>query len=151
MNSADEDITGCREVAENRRAAFLGAMPKQLLDREDAIAALVVNENASARSKLRRIYRLTDEMSAFRQEHVACKKGCSACCQMNVTVSSVEAESIAAATGRIAANLTESVAHSQDEFVGKPCPFLHADECSIYDHRPLACRKIPRIFNTLYD
>jgi len=148
MNSAEEDIAACQEVAENRRADFLGALPKNILDREDAIAAKVANENASARSKLRRIYTLMDEMSAFRRDHVACKKGCSACCQMNITVSSMEAESIAAATGRPTAIVTETIAHPQEEFIGKPCPFLQADECSIYDHRPLACRKHASYFTT---
>lgn len=148
MNSAEEDIEACQEVAENRRAAFLSALPKDTLDREDAIAANVANANASVRSKLRRIYTLMDEMSAFRRDHVACKKGCSACCQMNITVSSMEAESIAAATGRPAAIVTETIAHPQEEFIGNPCPFLRANECSIYDHRPLACRKHSSYFTT---
>ena len=57
----DDNIAVCCERAQGRRAAFLGALPKALLDREDSIAASVATENASARSKLRRIYKLMDE------------------------------------------------------------------------------------------
>lgn len=127
--------------AESRRAAFLAAIPKELLDREDAVAAEVVRENASARSKLKRVYRLIDEIAVYREEHVACRQGCSACCRMNVTVSALEAEAIAAVTGRLMANVTGAIQHPQDRFVGSPCPFLSADQCSIYESRPLACRK----------
>lgn len=127
--------------AEERRAAFLAAVPKPLLDREDAIPDQVANANASTRVKLKRVYLLMDEMSAYRADHVACRRACSACCRMNVTITAAEAEAISAATGRRAANLIRTVEHPQDEFIGTPCPFLAGDECSIYENRPLSCRK----------
>jgi len=111
-----------RAEAVSRRAAFLAAVPKALLDREDAIAIEVTRENASARSKLKRVYRLMDEISAYRVEHVACRQACSACCRMNVTISALEAEALAAATGRPAAQVTRTIVHPQERFVvsGQP-------------------------------
>ena len=144
----DEDIAACREQAEGRRAAFTDGLPKLLLDREDSIAASVAAENASARSKLRRIYKLMDEMAVYRHGHVACKQGCAACCRMNVTVSALEAEAIAGSTGRVATRLPESIEHPEDAFIGSPCPFLVAEECSIYADRPLACRKHASYFTS---
>jgi hypothetical protein len=40
--------------------------------------------------------------------HVACAKGCSACCHMNVTVSTLEAKRIESVTGRRATALTQT-------------------------------------------
>lgn len=112
----DDNIAVCCEQAQGRRAAFLRALPKALLDREDSIAASVATKNASARSKLRRIYKLMDEMAVHREGKVACKQGCAACCRMYVTVSALDAEAIAAATGRVAARITESVSHRRTNF-----------------------------------
>lgn len=148
MSELDEEVAEGRVVAESRRAAFLAAVPKSLLDREDAIAGEVARENASTRSKLKRVYRLMDEIAFYRVEHVACRRACSACCRMNITITALEAEAIAAATGRAAAHVTGTIAHPQDEFVGSPCPFLVAEECSIYEDRPLSCRKHASYFTT---
>ena len=144
----EQEVAASIRQAEVRRAEFLAAVPKSLLDREDAIACDVARENASARSKLKRVYRLMDEISVYRVGHVACRRACSACCRMNVTITSLEAETIAAAIGRPAARVTETIAHPQDKFVGSPCPFLVADECSIYEDRPLSCRKHASYFTT---
>lgn len=148
MDELEQEVAAGKELAEGRRAAFLAAIPKPLLDREDAITGEVARENASARSKLKRVYRLMDEMSVYRAHHVACRRACSACCRMNITITALEAEAIAAATGRPAAPVANSIAHQQDKFVGSPCPFLAADECSIYDNRPLSCRKHASYFTT---
>lgn len=148
MKKPDEVLPEGRVLAETRRAAFIAAIPKSLLDHEDAITGEVMRVNASARSKLKRVYRLMDEISVYRAGHVACRRACSACCRMNITITSLEAETIAAATGRPAARVTETIAHSQDKFVGTPCPFLVADECSIYGDRPLSCRKHASYFTT---
>jgi uncharacterized protein len=148
MSELDEEVAKGRVLAESRRAAFLAAVPKSLLDREDAITGEVTRENASARSKLKRVYRLMDEISAYRVEHVACRRACSACCRMNITITALEAEAISAASGRAAARVSGTIAHPQDKFVGSPCPFLTEDECSIYENRPLSCRKHASYFTT---
>lgn len=148
MRESEPSIVASTEQAEARRAAFLASVPKPLLDREDAIRSTVVTENASLRSKLRRVYRVMDELSVHRADHVACRRACSACCRMNVTITALEAENIAATTGRPAAFVEQTIKHPEDRFVGSPCPFLAADECSIYDNRPLSCRKHASYFTT---
>lgn len=148
MDELEEEFTAGKELAEARRAAFLSAVPKRLLDREDAIAGEAARENASARSKLKRVYRLMDELSVYRADQVACRRACSACCRMNITITSLEAETIAAATGKPAAHVNWTIAHPRDNFVGSPCPFLVAEQCSIYENRPLSCRKHASYFTT---
>ena len=95
--------------------------------------------NASAQSKLGRIYALVDELSAYRAPYVACKQGCSDCCRMNVQISNLEAERIAAATGHRPRTLVRSVKHDNGKFAGEACPFLDGNACSIYEHRPYVC------------
>ena len=60
---------------------------------------------------------------------------------MNISVTKLEASQLSRATGRKAVDLTQSKSHSVNEFFGRPCPFLVKDQCSVYEDRPLACRK----------
>jgi Fe-S-cluster containining protein len=87
-----------------------------------------------------------------------CGKGCAACCHVGVLVAEREARAIARQLGRELAEprstavinvqggsdaIDEALAAVKklaQEFEGKPCLFLEADECGIYDSRPLACR-----------
>jgi hypothetical protein len=73
-----------------------------------------------------------------------------------VHITSIEASLIAAATGRPARPAAQALAlnsidpndpalierweQSEREVIGTPCPFLAGSECSIYEHRPFACR-----------
>lgn len=148
MDELEQTIEVDRSQAEVRREAFLAAVPKSLLAREDEITGDLTRDNASAKSKLRRVYKLMDEISAYRAGHAACGRGCSACCRMNVTITSLEADVIAASTGRRALQVTTTISHPEDKFVGSPCPFLVAEECSIYENRPLSCRKHASYFTT---
>lgn len=86
----------------------------------------------------------------------ACRKGCSHCCHIPLTISSVEATLIGVHTGRQPAKPSDPVRLDglqdagavavatqrlrQDSMLGTPCPFLADGACSIYDHRPIACR-----------
>jgi uncharacterized protein len=96
--------------------------------------------NSSAVSKLRKIYALVDELGAAAKGFVACQNGCSSCCHMNVTISSIEAKQIEATTGHKHVGLSSSKIHDTAEFSGQPCPFLKNASCSIYAARPFACR-----------
>lgn len=129
------------EVAELRRGEFVKAMPPELSDREDAIQRKLASENASSRNKLQKIYSLMTDLVKAAEPYVACSKGCSACCQMNVMISQLEANFIEKETGIKPAQLIRSVLYSQDKFIGVPCPFLKDGSCSIYDVRPFPCRK----------
>lgn len=90
-----------------------------------------------------------------------CQAGCSRCCHTAVFVAEPEALAIGKAIGLTpvsvhagrftrasdimaggpsmehASKLREQV---QTEFYGAPCTFLQAGRCSIYAHRPMACR-----------
>jgi Fe-S-cluster containining protein len=129
------------EEASARRAQFLASIPASLLEQEDQLPKTLAHANASAQAKLRRIYSLVDEFDEYRRGLVACGKGCSACCRMNVQISNLEAKQISQTIGRQAAARHVSTVHSPSKFMGQPCPFLVDDSCSIYANRPLACRK----------
>lgn len=134
--------------AQDRSKAFVAAIPPELAAAEDSLPKKIASLNASLKSKLGQIYRLVDEVSKVRAPFVACKKGCASCCKMNVTISSLEAEQIFAATSVRHAPVTKSRKHDLNTFAGKPCPFLDDQEvCSIYEYRPLACRSHASFFD----
>jgi len=136
--------------AADSRAAFLQAIPAALQHREDNIPKLVAADNSSSRSKLRKIYRIADEMLQHAASHVACHDGCASCCKMNVQITGEEAAAIERATGRLARTIASSMPHASGEYNGIPCPFLVDERCSIYEHRPLACRMHVSFYSNAY-
>lgn len=144
--SPDLDINAARlsistETAQLRIAQFLKAMPPGLADREDTIQHKLASEHASSRNKLQKIYSLMTELGKVAEPYVACGKGCSACCQMNVMIYQLEANFIEKETGIKPARITRNLSHPLDEFLGVSCPFLKDGSCTIYEVRPFACRK----------
>lgn len=115
-------------------------MPKDLDARDDAIAERLRRENSSAKSKLGKIYTLMADLSHAVSPYVACGKGCSDCCKMNVSISDIEAERLSMISRKPMAVVKQPVLHSLEDFSGIPCPFLVNDACSVYDARPYACR-----------
>ncbi|MGM9516695.1 YkgJ family cysteine cluster protein [Roseateles sp. DB2] len=137
------------EAANSRRAAFVASIPAALQETEDTLAVKLRNENSSRRTKLRRVYAVMDALAEVRASYVACRKGCSACCRMNVQISYLEAQRLAEASGRTPVPLHSSRAHSMEKFAGSPCPFLsQAGECSVYDARPFSCRNHASFLST---
>lgn len=106
----------------------------------------VVNSSEPAWIRLRKIYALINEQNSFNQDNVACRKGCAHCCHIPVAVPEVEAKMIGMAIGRrpknVAAYQEDGHYASQSYGYHTPCPFLQDNRCSIYEHRPLACRKL---------
>lgn len=127
-------------VSGERARAYLASLDPSIHWRDDDIAAELARENSSPKSKLGKIYRLVDEAAAAAGPFVACSKGCSACCKMNVSISALEAERIGQATGRRPFQLSAAPKYLIEEFSGVPCPFLVNDLCSIYEARPFVCR-----------
>lgn len=133
-------LEASKAFAEARRADFASALKTEVDPRDDRIEAELEHENSSSKSKLAKIYRLLDDASRLAEPFVACRRGCSACCHMNVVVSSLEAERLAAVSGRTMAPVVRPTEHNDAKFSGVPCPFLVNDECSVYEARPFACR-----------
>lgn len=129
-----------RVVSRARVQQFVDALPDDLNAWDDRIDAEIAMENAALRSKLAKVYRLVDAAADFAAPYVACKRGCSACCRMNVSITALEAERLSAASGRPMAQVIAPVSHVETEFSGTPCPFLLNDECSICEVRPFAWR-----------
>ncbi len=70
-----------------------------------------------------------------------CKKGCSQCCKVELSVFSVEAEAIRIWFEKLEENQKRSLQTLWEEEVPTGvCSFLHGDHCSIYEARPLICR-----------
>lgn len=89
------------------------------------------------------------------QSKIACKKGCSFCCHMWVSVSAPEAIYAVKAIGAGAGKRAESIraAHAatsrlslserREMMTGekrRACPLLESDACSIHPWRPILCR-----------
>jgi uncharacterized protein len=111
-----------------------------LVELESTLPTDIARANASARSKIGKIYRLMDQSSEVRAPQMACTRKCADCCRMNVSISGLEAKLIAEATGLKVAAVEDSVKHELDRFVGVACPFLRDDLRTIYEHRPMVCR-----------
>ena len=141
LENHDAILAQSIESSTLRRAEFLKSIPPELSKREDEIQVKLSNENASPRSKLRKIYNLMTDLGVAAEPYVACSKGCSSCCKINVTISQMEANLIAEKTGIKSKQLALSQSHSPDKFIGIPCVFLKNGSCSIYDIRPFVCRK----------
>ena len=104
----------------------------------------IVGENASAKSKRRKVITIATRVTDALSPYVACRIGCSDCCHMNTMIYEHEAIRLAEVTGRKMVRLAyrpinEVFAHGA-KFNGKPCPFLREDRCSVYEDRPLVCR-----------
>lgn len=141
MTPSDELLfNNAIEVTKDRASKYASSLSQDLSAREDNIAKQVFNENSSPKSKLRKVYKLVDELGQAATPFIACKKGCSACCKMNVSISSVEAEQIALYSQKNINHLKRSIAHDIGHFSGIACPFLIDNVCSIYEVRPYMCR-----------
>ncbi len=90
---------------------------------------------------------LSARLSHRYRVHLACRAGCSSCCNEDISVFEVEAESIGEAFRTLPVETREEVLHQAEiaatNGAGQapaPCPFLIGDRCAIYDSRPLICR-----------
>jgi Fe-S-cluster containining protein len=105
-------------------------------------------------------------------DRMQCRRGCSMCCSQMFSISLIEAAYISRAVKAMPANERDRLRSLANEYVHKakqmnsleendreeaitprpgarlPCPALKGDACSIYNARPIICRKwgIP-IFN----
>lgn len=134
------DAAQAHAEALQQQELFMASVSQELLREEDAIARTVGLMNSAARPKLRKIYALVDKLVDAAGPFVPCKRGCSACCYININITEAEAQIIEAQTGRRYARLTAPIQHPEGKFTGMPCPFLVDGACSIYSVRPFVCR-----------
>lgn len=88
-------------------------------------------------------HELADRFMAAYADYLICRKGCAHCCRLPVGVPFLEAEYIAARSGRKLNKKAKENLHIEPTPQNStPCPFLTPDgvTCSIYAFRPLACR-----------
>ena len=75
-------------------------------------------------------------------EHVCCKKGCSACCEVgDYPISELELNYIMEGFVKLDNQTKLEVQQNLKQIEkGDRCPFLINSECSIYPYRPIICR-----------
>jgi uncharacterized protein len=141
VSPADELLLNSSiEVTKDRASKYASSLSQDLSSREDNIAKQVFIENSSLKSKLGKVYKLVDELGEAATPFTACKRGCSACCKMNASISSMEAEQIALFSSKKLNQLKQTIVHEIGHFSGVACPFLTDNACSIYKIRPYVCR-----------
>ena len=142
MNNKERDYKTARTVAEQNLAKIVNRISPSLSKREEGIFAELSISNESSIKKLEKLYAFMDELYAFVGNFTPCRKGCSSCCRITVSISSLEAEYVQTnLVIRQTPNLDKKV------FFGTPCPFLNDDACSIYEYRPFVCRRHHALFD----
>ncbi len=130
--SAEEAKTTARKNLERA----ISSVSRKLRVKIDHLPKRIEKLQAGSLEKLRVLFKTVDQTNDHLQKFAACKKGCSACCMMPVELSEIEIAYIEKHTG---AERTEI--QPRRNFHGETCPFLRNGECSIYEHRPYACRR----------
>jgi uncharacterized protein len=136
-----------RTAERNARAINARTPPGYMTSLNQRINQLV-HGGGSIEPRLRAVYAVADELNSFNGANVACRRGCSHCCHIAVTLTEVEANLIGKAIGRtpqpeVAKDwATRADSDAFDYGYHNPCVFLKGGECSIYADRPLVCRML---------
>jgi uncharacterized protein len=138
----EDDYQVAKKIAEENLIKIENQLPQSLSTREDQIYNTMRLSGKSYIKQLEALYRLMDDLYSFFSQYTPCKKGCSHCCYITVSVSSLEAEFIKQRTG-----IKRVVDFVKRDFFGTPCPFLNNNICSISKYRPFVCRR----HNALFD
>lgn len=130
-------------------SAFLESISAEIAQRAAEFQTL---ESDEGRARL--LHRLVDAEAATSDIPLSCKKGCSACCHMEVEVTSYETgilKAVVEGGHKIDRErlLRQSLRSVQDSVwkqgtrnSDNRCVFLNQEgSCSIYEHRPVMCRR----------
>ena len=90
--------------------------------------------------RLRALYAIADEVLNRVRGQVACRNGCSHCCHIRVDLAPTEADLLGHSIGRRPEAPSAAQLQTFEPGYHRPCPFLKDNTCTVYDHRPLACR-----------
>lgn len=126
------------EYANKNQAKLLDHFPQKLIKLEDNIYSRLQKAKLNPLKKLKSLYDAMDKIFSYVDTYTPCKKGCSACCHYNVSVSEIEIAFI-----EINEKIKRSPFLSQKhDFHGEPCVFLNdAGSCEVYKSRPFVCRR----------
>lgn len=105
-------------------------------------ALRIPKEHASARSKYAKLRVLADRIHDATAPYVACERNCSHCCHRSVPITAHEAAILSEVSGRPLTTVKQAAGPRTvaDDLPTTACPFLAEGACSIYEHRPIACR-----------
>lgn len=120
----------------NKRARPLKAMQQKRL-------RALFEGPRSVGAKIEALWLAVDDVTALARPHSACRKGCSHCCHIEVLLPEQEAALIGKRIGVTPRQVPGDTRAGDLHLNGyeSPCPFLQKGLCSIYEHRPLVCRK----------
>lgn len=132
------------ELTNNARkntAAFERELPPSARQEASALPSVMSRMNAKVILRLKPIYAVADKFGDAIAPHIACKKGCNHCCHLRVPLNEVEAQ-LMGANLSIKPQVPRRTQLKDENSYGRhtPCTFLEDGACSIYEHRPLACR-----------
>lgn len=74
-------------------------IPKSVEKKQEGFAKRFRKTKADPFESLAKLYRYFDEVAGYMDGLTACKKGCGHCCHMEIALSQLEADFIAAKTG----------------------------------------------------
>lgn len=119
-------------------------MQRRLKAIEPLLEKAIVAASSTTLSRKARFTKLRESATALNKALMpitACSKGsCSHCCHIPVGLFESEAAIIGEAIGKKPARVSRGSEMSTEFGYHLPCPFLKANKCSIYEHRPVACR-----------
>lgn len=124
------------EYANINRGKMIRLFPASLAEKEDSLYRRILKSKGNALNKLSSLFSEMNEIYTHVNKFTPCKKGCSHCCYIPVSISELEVEYIEQSL-KTKRNAFSKYDKTQD----KPCPFLKNNACSIYDVRPFVCRR----------
>lgn len=111
--------------------------PDDIMEEAMHLFNVVLNRDTILGMRLSQVYAFIDKVNKeVISTFTSCSKGCSACCKINIQISTLEASYISIMTG-----IQMDSGSSFTKGHHSPCPFLSSkNACAIYEYRPLICR-----------
>ncbi len=142
-----EHLPHAEEVA-YRNVARVNSASRPGLAAAQALVRSASRPGVPVRLRTMMLRQAAHEWSAAQLPYAACRHGCSHCCHISVSVPETEARLIAKKTGTPLSEplaprtVWEDGTETTDRYFGVACVFLKNGRCSIYEHRPFACRTL---------